>query len=284
MKVLSTEGLTKLIELIKGSFVSVTDTVSTTTVTLATVATSGSYNDLSDKPTIPPAATVNDSNMVIQRNGTSVGTFTANQSAASTINISVPTTASDVSALPDSTVIGSAFLTIKRNGTAIGSFGANSTIPVDIDITVPDSLTVDTVMSTTSTNPVQNKVISSAIESKTVATFTNVSAGTSATVSNLIINKVTSAEYATITPSDTELYFITDDSGITSTDITNALGYTPYNSSNPSGYITSSAITNMQTTTNLVTTLTTASTDATYPSAKCVYDLVGNIETLINAL
>lgn len=30
--------------------------------------------------------------------------------------------------------------------------------------------------------------------------------------------------------------------GITSTDVTTALGYTPYNSSNPSGYITSSAL------------------------------------------
>ena len=40
MKVLSTEGLTKLIELIKGAFISVDDTVTTTTVTLPTIATS----------------------------------------------------------------------------------------------------------------------------------------------------------------------------------------------------------------------------------------------------
>ena len=53
---------------------------------------------------------------------------------------------------------------------------------------------------------------------------------------------------------------------------------------NDSGYITNSAITNMQTTTNLVTTISTASTDTTYPSAKCMYDLIGDVETLINAL
>lgn len=52
MKVLSTDGLTKLIQLIKNSFISVDDTVTTNTATLATVATSGSYNDLSDKPII----------------------------------------------------------------------------------------------------------------------------------------------------------------------------------------------------------------------------------------
>jgi hypothetical protein len=65
MKVLSTEGLTKLIQLIKSAFISVDDTettteidtVTTSEVTLATVATSGSYNDLSDKPTIPTVPT-----------------------------------------------------------------------------------------------------------------------------------------------------------------------------------------------------------------------------------
>lgn len=50
---------------------------------------------------------------------------------------------------------------------------------------------------------------------------------TQTTVSDLKINKLTSAQYATITPSATELYFITDDSGITSSDVTDALGYTP---------------------------------------------------------
>jgi len=40
MKVLSTDGLTKLIQLIKGAFISVDDMVNTNSVTLATVATS----------------------------------------------------------------------------------------------------------------------------------------------------------------------------------------------------------------------------------------------------
>lgn len=55
MKALTTAGLTKLIQLIKSSFIGINDTVTTNTVTLATVATSGSYNDLSNKPTIPTA-------------------------------------------------------------------------------------------------------------------------------------------------------------------------------------------------------------------------------------
>lgn len=60
---------------------------------LATVATSGSYSDLSNKPTIP---TVNNATLTIQKNGTTVGTFTANASSNVTANISVPTKVSDL--------------------------------------------------------------------------------------------------------------------------------------------------------------------------------------------
>ena len=52
--------------------------------TFATVATSGSYDDLSNKPTIP---TVNDATLTIQKNGTTVNTFTANSSSDKTVNI-----------------------------------------------------------------------------------------------------------------------------------------------------------------------------------------------------
>ena len=43
-------------------------------------------------------------------------------------------------------------------------------------------------------------------------------------------------------------------------------------------------VTNMQTTSNLVTSVSASSTDAQYPSAKLFYDTCGDIETLINAL
>lgn len=98
MKVLSTEGLSKLIQLIKSAFISVDDTETTTEIdtvstteidtettselTLATVATSGSYNDLSNKPTIP---TVNNATLTITQGGVSKGTFTANASSDVTI-------------------------------------------------------------------------------------------------------------------------------------------------------------------------------------------------------
>lgn len=75
------------------------------------------------------------------------------------------------------------------------------------------SIVVDSQLSTTSTNPVQNKVITSALNNK-----------------------------ANISDIPTELSELTNDVGyitsISNTDVTNALGYVPYNSSNPDGYIT----------------------------------------------
>ena len=59
----------------------------------STVATSGSYNDLSNKPTIP---TVNNGTLIIKKNGINVATFTANQSSKTTADITVPTKTSDL--------------------------------------------------------------------------------------------------------------------------------------------------------------------------------------------
>ena len=54
---------------------------------------SGSYNDLTNKPTIP---TVNNATLTIQKNGTNVATFTANSSTNATANITVPTKVSEL--------------------------------------------------------------------------------------------------------------------------------------------------------------------------------------------
>ena len=54
------------------------------------------YSSVDGAPAIP---TVNNGTLTIQKNGTNVQTFTANQSSSVTANITVPTKASDVSAL-----------------------------------------------------------------------------------------------------------------------------------------------------------------------------------------
>lgn len=57
---------------------------------LAEVAKSGSYNDLSDKPTI------GNGTLTIQKNSDEVGTFSANATSSKSINITVPTKVSEL--------------------------------------------------------------------------------------------------------------------------------------------------------------------------------------------
>lgn len=60
---------------------------------LKTVAFTNSYTDLDNRPTIP---TVNNGTLTIQKNGTNVQTFSANQSGNATANITVPTKTSEL--------------------------------------------------------------------------------------------------------------------------------------------------------------------------------------------
>lgn len=49
-------------------------------------------------------------------------------------------------------------------------------------------------------------------------------------------------------------------------------------------YLSSSSLDGKQDVSNLVTSLSAESTDTQYPSAKCVYDMIGNIETLLSQI
>ena len=82
---------------------------------LAPVATSGDYNDLSDKPTIP---TVNNGALTIQQNGTTLGTFTANSSDNKTVNIQA-ITADTVGAVTTNMIADEAVTASKVNWTKI---------------------------------------------------------------------------------------------------------------------------------------------------------------------
>lgn len=74
-----------------------------TKASLAEVATSGSYSDLSNKPTIP---SVYNPTITIQRNNSTIDSFTLNQSTNKTINISVPTSANDIGAITNADLQG----------------------------------------------------------------------------------------------------------------------------------------------------------------------------------
>lgn len=134
---------------------------------LKTVAFTGSYNDLSNTPTIP---TVNNAKLTIQKNGANVKTFTANASSDVTANIVVPTALADLT--EDSThkfvsqaekttwngksdfsgsyndltdkptipTVNNATLTIQKNGTNVQTFTANASSNKTANITVPVAL------------------------------------------------------------------------------------------------------------------------------------------------
>ena len=121
--------------------------------------------------TIPETQTVGDAYLTIKRNGTAIGSFSANATSAVNIDITVPTQASDVGALPSDTVIGDGQIVFTQGGTAKGTISANQTSTMTIDFEGTSSITIDTTLSTTSTNPVENRVITSAVQSKTTVIF-----------------------------------------------------------------------------------------------------------------
>lgn len=135
--------------------------------------------------------------------------------------------------------------------------------------TIPSPVTVDDALSTTSENPVQNKVINSALGDKldkSGGTMTgDLSVGSSSIGTNGWIQGTwLRATAATSLESATDIAVLS-----------NGWIYKQSKSTLLNGY---------QTTTNLVTSVSSSSTDSQYPSAKLFYDTVGDIETLINAL
>ena len=106
---------------------------------LATVATSGDYGDLLNKPTIP---TVNNATLTIQKNGTTVNTFTANASSNVTANITVPTKISDLT--NDSNFANKDLSNLTSAGANIGNWSSNITnciseLPQHINISINSS-------------------------------------------------------------------------------------------------------------------------------------------------
>lgn len=121
----------------------------------------GTFALTSDIPSVP---TVNNGTLTIQKNGSNVATFTANQSGNATANITVPTKTSDITN-------DSGFLTSipKASASTLGGIKVGNNLTISSDGTLSanaSSITVDSALSSTSTNPVQNKVINTALNGK----------------------------------------------------------------------------------------------------------------------
>ena len=86
------------------------------------------YNDLyhnwQELDNLLAGGGANDGTLTIQKNGTTVGTFSANQATDETINIEVPDANNGT-------------LTIQQNGTTVDTFTANSSSDKTVNISVP---------------------------------------------------------------------------------------------------------------------------------------------------
>ena len=101
----------------------------------------------------------NDGTLTIQKNGTTVGTFSANQATDETINIEVPD-------------VNNGTLTIQQNGTTVDTFTANSSSDKTVNIQCVDLTNNQTVggIKTFSNAPVVNSI---SLDGKTIDTDAN---------------------------------------------------------------------------------------------------------------
>ena len=92
--------------------------------------------------------TISNATITIQKNGTTVESFGLNQTSNETINITVPTQASDVGALPSTTTINDLTTTAQQNAlnsgatsTNIGQIATNTSAISDIEDLIPSAAT-----------------------------------------------------------------------------------------------------------------------------------------------
>lgn len=126
---LSYDGLQKYDELIKAQ---IPKKVSDLTNDIVFPVTS--VNDQTGDVHLNIPAAANNGTLTIQKNGTTVATFSADQSESVTANINIPTKLSDLT--NDAIAVNDGILTIKKNGVTLGTFTANQGGPTDIDIQI----------------------------------------------------------------------------------------------------------------------------------------------------
>lgn len=178
--------------------------------------TSDAY--IKNKPTIP---VVNDATITIQKNSTTVGSFTANEDTNTTIDLSIPTKDSDLS--NDAYVkFTSQSLTEAQKTQARQNIGAGSSgFSGDYN-----DLTSRPVLDTT----------------PTTAQTTSASETITGTIK---LHKISKTGTLADAIEDSTHRTVTDTEKSTWSGKQDALGYVPYNSTNPSGYLNSTDVVNL---------------------------------------
>ena len=117
------------------------------------------YHNWQELDNLLGGGTPKDGTLTIQKNGTTVGTFSANQATDETINIEVPD-------------VNNGTLTIQQNGTTVDTFTANSSSDKTVNIQCVDLTNNQTVggIKTFSNAPVVNSIN---LDGKTIDTDAN---------------------------------------------------------------------------------------------------------------
>lgn len=165
---------------------------------LSTVATTGSYDDLADKPSIP---TVNNATLTIQKNGTNVATFTANSASAATANITVPTKTSE---LTNDSSFATTTQVNARVATAQGTDNANDVMVVNSSGNVAPALITNANISS-SAAIAQSKIsgLTDALAGKLSTTGTAARATADASGNNIVNTYATKAQITALDSTST---------------------------------------------------------------------------------
>ena len=244
---------------------------------------------ISDFPSIPTKTSdlTNDSgyltSAVTSFNGsTGAVTYTAPVTSVNgstgAVTLSIPSATSDLTN-------DSGFTT---NTGTVTSVRVQATSPVQSSTSTAQSATLNTTISLAdgygdTKNPYASKTKNYVLASPSSANGTpSFRALVADDIPSLTKSKI--SDFPTIPTKTSDL---TNDSGFLTSAVTSFNGSTgavTYTAPVTSVNGATGAVTGLQTTSNLVTSLSASSTDAQYASAKCVYNLVGDIETLLASI
>lgn len=260
---------------------------------LADVATSGSYNDLDDTPTI------GNGTITIKQDNEVVGSFKTNQSGDTTINLtgggsgggndSIYTTSLVTFQANEASASVDLSLTVDANTLYVPYVFVDSQYTENLDHTA-----IYQKSSKTLTFYRDSRFISSSLSFTAYVTLVATGAQNIDTAAGYTTGQYYTEYNRSYSKTETDTLLGAKQGTIDSThkvsadlidDSTSTNKFVDSNEKAAIGTALQPAdITNMQTTTNLVTSVSSSSTDTEYPSAKLFYDTCGDIETLINAL
>ena len=279
--------------------------------------TAGSNITISNGTISATQPTVNNATLTIQKNGTTVKTFTANASSNVTANITVPTKTSDIT--NDSNFVASGDLATVATSGSYNDLANKPTVPEIKKRTGASTTTNITPLYVAGDGTNTPMALQTHGDAHTGSfAYVNINEPTSdiseAYIGGYVwdeyedwwrkMSEKKLALYSDIPTVNNATLTIQKNGSTVKTFTANASSNVTANITVPtktseltnnSGFLTSStgvtsvngahgAVTGIQTTSNLVTSVSSSSTNSQYPSAKLFYDTVGNVESVLQTL